>query len=99
MPRPLRVLHHYIVDARNEFIAHTDFAPKKQHRIVSIAPPTGTWAPMSFWGFDNAKLDARVHEIERLAGEVESRVNAAIMKLESRRAETLSVPNAYAMRR
>lgn len=86
VPRAHRALHKYLVNLRQQFIAHTDFAPNRQPRIVSFAPPSnGRIATMAFWAFDYARVDAKIAEIEQLVAAVDANLDQRIRELELQR--------------
>lgn len=81
VPKRLRSLHDGLMDVRNQLFAHTDYRYRKP-KVANWSTADRKWFPMSFRGYDYAKLDKRIPQIEKLVNEVENNLQEKIDKIE-----------------
>lgn len=83
VPRNLRQLHDDLIKLRNQLFAHTDYTYRRP-KVANWSTASQKWFPMAFRGYDYAKLDSRVSEIESLVKVVEENLQAEIDKIEEK---------------
>lgn len=81
VPEEFRPIHKELVGLRNQLFAHTDYT-FRQPKVVNWSRGSIKWFPMQFRGYDYAKLDRRISEIEKLVTIVEKNLQTKINKIQ-----------------